>query len=616
MSFVPPDSSGTASRAFGREWLLSAVALLLLAAVVLLPGLDAIPVVDRDEARFVQASRQMLDSGTLEGWTVPMVGEKYRLNKPPLIYWLQATSAGVFSGFDSASASIWMYRLPSLLAALCTVLITWRLGTSMFGGRTGLLAGAFMAVSPLVAFDAHMARSDELLLVLTTAAMALLWSCWRAGSTAAPEGRLPPARTVGLWVFIGLGMLAKGPITPMVVLLSALVLAAWTRRWRWLWQLRPISGLLIALALFLPWVLLAGFAVGFEKLASIAYDEVIVRSASGRESHGAPPGYHLVLMVVLLWPGTLLTGLALGRSWRRARAPETRPRGLLTRAMDVIRRPARGRGAEAFCLAWLIPSWLIFELAATKLPHYPLPLYPALALVSARAVLAGSRAMPQVLSGSARFGFVIWFILGLGIVLLPATLLTLAWTGGDLSQPPVGSPRMSGVGVVTIALLAVGALFGVLVLVFALRRALSGKLLEAQILAIPAAAVSLGLVFGVVLPAAWPIWITPRLSHHLNEGGAIIAEAPIAAIGYREDSLVHATNGKLIPLGETQLQGWIKTHPNGWVVLPEALASTVPQLTITGRVSGFNYSNGDWFDLAVAQVNTRDSKASRELPGS
>jgi 4-amino-4-deoxy-L-arabinose transferase-like glycosyltransferase len=584
--------------------------------VVLLPGLDAIPVVDRDEARFVQASRQMLDSGTLEGWTVPMVGEKYRLNKPPLIYWLQATSAGVFSGFDSASASIWMYRLPSLLAALCTVLITWRLGTSMFGGRTGLLAGAFMAVSPLVAFDAHMARSDELLLVLTTAAMALLWSCWRAGSTAAPEGRLPPARTVGLWVFIGLGMLAKGPITPMVVLLSALVLAAWTRRWRWLWQLRPISGLLIALALFLPWVLLAGFAVGFEKLASIAYDEVIVRSASGRESHGAPPGYHLVLMVVLLWPGTLLTGLALGRSWRRARAPETRPRGLLTRAMDVIRRPARGRGAEAFCLAWLIPSWLIFELAATKLPHYPLPLYPALALVSARAVLAGSRAMPQVLSGSARFGFVIWFILGLGIVLLPATLLTLAWTGGDLSQPPVGSPRMSGVGVVTIALLAVGALFGVLVLVFALRRALSGKLLEAQILAIPAAAVSLGLVFGVVLPAAWPIWITPRLSHHLNEGGAIIAEAPIAAIGYREDSLVHATNGKLIPLGETQLQGWIKTHPNGWVVLPEALASTVPQLTITGRVSGFNYSNGDWFDLAVAQVNTRDSKASRELPGS
>ena len=109
MSFVPPDSSGTASRTFGREWLLSAAVLILLASVVLLPGLASIPVVDRDEARFVQASRQMLDSGTLEGWTVPMVGEKYRLNKPPLIYWLQATSAGVLSGFESASASIWMY---------------------------------------------------------------------------------------------------------------------------------------------------------------------------------------------------------------------------------------------------------------------------------------------------------------------------------------------------------------------------------------------------------------------------------------------------------------------------------------------------------------------------
>ena len=608
MSFVPPDSSGTATRAFGREWLLSAAVLILLASVVLLPGLASIPVVDRDEARFVQASRQMLDSGTLEGWTVPMVGEKYRLNKPPLIYWLQATSAGVFSGFDSESAAIWMYRLPSLLAALVTVLITWRLGTSMFGGRAGLLAGAFMAVSPLVAFDAHMARSDELLLVLTTAAMALLWSCWRAGRSVGPEGRLPPARTVALWVFIGLGMLAKGPITPMVVLLSALVLAAWTRRWRWLWQLRPISGLLIALALFLPWVLLAGFAVGFERLASIAYDEVIVRSATGRESHGAPPGYHLVLMVVLLWPGTLLTGLALGRSWRRARALKARPRGLITRAVDVIRHPARGRGAEAFCLAWLIPSWLIFELAATKLPHYTLPLYPALALVSARAVLAGSRAMPQVLSGSARFGFVIWFILGLGIVFLPATLLSLAWAGGDLGQPPVGSPRMSGVGVVTIAVLAIGALFGVLVLVFALRRAIVGRLLEAQILAIPAAAVSLGLVFGVVLPAAWPIWITARVSHHLVEGGAIASGAPIAAIGYREDSLVHATNGRLIPLADTALQSWIQDHPDGWVVLPEAQATGVDQLAVTGRVSGFNYSNGDWFDLAVARVTPPDAE--------
>lgn len=618
MSFVSPEPSGAASGALGRTWLLPAVALILLAAVVLLPGLDAIPVVDRDEARFVQASRQMLDSGTLEGWTVPMVGEKYRLNKPPLIYWLQATSAGVFSGFDSASASIWMYRLPSMLAALCTVLITWRLGTAMFGGLTGLLAGAFMAVSPLVAFDAHMARSDELLLVLTTAAMAMLWSCWRAGNTADPRtaGRLPLARTVALWIFIGLGMLTKGPLTPMVVLLSALVLAAWTRRWRWLWQLRPVSGLLIALALFLPWVLLAGFAVGFEKLATIAYDEVIVRSASGRESHGAPPGYHLVLMVVLLWPGTLLTGIALGRSWRRARGAEARPRSLITRAVDVFRRPARGRGAEAFCLAWLIPSWLVFELAATKLPHYPLPLYPALALVSARAVLAGSRALPQVLSASARFGFVIWFILGLGIVLLPTTLLSLAWSAGDLSQPPVGSPRMSGVGVVTISLLVAGALFGVLVLVLALRRALAGRLLEAQILAIPAAAVSLGLVFGVVLPAAWPIWITARLSHHLVEGGAITSEAPIAAIGYREDSLVHATNGRLIPLADTQLQSWIQAHPDGWVVLPEADATGVDQLTITGRVSGFNYSNGDWFDLAVARVDTPESEASAEPDGS
>jgi len=574
--------------------------LIVLAAVVLLPGLRSIPVVDRDEARFAQASRQMLESDSLDGWVIPMVGDRIRLSKPPLIYWAQASSAGLMTGFDSSADAIWMYRLPSVLAAMGTVLLVWRLGVMLFGGRTGLLAGAFVAVCPVIAFDAHMARSDELLLLLTTASMLMLYTCWRDGGQA--SDRLPLWRTSALWALVGLGMLAKGPITLMVVLLTAITMAGWTRRWSWLWRLRPISGTLVIGLVFLPWVLLAISAVGAQTLVEIAWDEVFVRSTSGRESHGAPPGYHLVLLVVLLWPGTLLTGVALARSWSRARRGGLAGAGLWARAVGILLHPAHGRGAEVFCLAWIVPSWIVFELAATKLPHYTLPLYPALALISARAVLAGTHALPQLRTLGPRLGFLLWFILGLGIVALPSALTWLAWTQGDLADPPPGSPVMSGFGAIQFTILALGSCFGLVLLVVALHRILTGRLLDGQLIAIPAAAVSLALSFGVVLPAAWPLWITPRIEHLLVEAGAFDGLQPIAAVDYQEDSLVHATRGHLQRIAPTNLTDWIAEHPGGWIILPESLAETTEHLQPIGAVAGFNYSKGEPVRLVVARV--------------
>src|SRR3954469_22250603 len=94
--------------------------LVILCFAVYLPGLSAWPCVDRDEARFAQASRQMMES---RDFVVPRVQGRVRLNKPPLIYWLQSAVARVLAG-DGLDA-IWMYRVPSLLAAIAAVLATW-----------------------------------------------------------------------------------------------------------------------------------------------------------------------------------------------------------------------------------------------------------------------------------------------------------------------------------------------------------------------------------------------------------------------------------------------------------------------------------------------------------
>lgn len=595
----------------GRSWL-AGLLLILLGLMVLLPGLESIPVVDRDEARFAQASRQMLDSGTLEGWTIPMVGEKTRLSKPPLIYWLQAGSAAMFTGFDTTKDAIWMYRLPSLLAALGTILLTWRLGVRMFGGPTGLVAGGLLATCPLIAFDAHMARADEVMVFFTTAAVSLLYACWmRERRGASPQRWL----TTLLWLFIGLGMLAKGPITPMVLVVTAVTLALWKRKVGWLWRLRPISGLLIALCVFLPWVILAIGAVGFETLRDIAYDEVVVRSARGRESHGAPPGYHLVLLVALLWPGSLLTGLAFGRTWKRASGPADASRTLAARAMGVFTRPSRGRHAESFLISWLVPAWLIFELAATKLPHYTLPLYPAVVLLSARALLAGSRACPSVRTAGPRFGFGVWYVIGLGIISLPATLLILSGRLGALSDPPPGSPFTQGIGMFDWTVITLGALFGITCLTLGLRRIMTGRLLEGQLLSIPAAAVAMGLTFGLALPASWPLWITPRLEFHLQQAGAFDeTTAVFGSAEFHEDSLMYATRGRLERINRSQIQAFLAANPQAWMIVPEDEIDAAGDHRVHGIVTGFNYSNGTFLELAVLGPRARGDEPTDGSP--
>ena len=104
-----------------------------------LPGIAALPTIDRDEARFVQATRQMLDSADWHGYIVPRFGDQLRLQKPPAIYWVQSASVAALGGVDRGPEAIWMYRLPGAIAAIATALATWWLGLSMFGALTGTL---------------------------------------------------------------------------------------------------------------------------------------------------------------------------------------------------------------------------------------------------------------------------------------------------------------------------------------------------------------------------------------------------------------------------------------------------------------------------------------------
>jgi 4-amino-4-deoxy-L-arabinose transferase-like glycosyltransferase len=276
-----------------------------------LPGFLALPPVDRDEPRFAQTSRQMLEAESWGAYLAPRIQDRPRVNKPLLTYWLQAGTAGIFAALHpdaawadstttSAAAAIWPYRVPSLLAAVVAVLATAQLGRSMFGSA-GYVAAALVATTPLVAWEARQARADELLLAFTLLAQLALWSIWSERRVATHSLRT----AVLLWVAIGLGVMTKGPVTPAVVTATVVCQSLAFQEWRWLGRLHVGLGLCIVALLVAPWTLLLAEQVGWMVYLHSLYDEIVGRSLLPKEGHWGPPGYHLALLAVLFWPGWL-----------------------------------------------------------------------------------------------------------------------------------------------------------------------------------------------------------------------------------------------------------------------------------------------------------------------
>jgi len=367
--------------------------LAVLSLALYLPGLTSLPPTDRDEARFAQASRQMLES---HDFVRIRFQEEPRHKKPAGIYWLQAGAAALVG--PAPENPIWPYRLPSLLGAVAAVLITFAFGRRLFEDSTAALGAALVASSLLLVGEAHLAKTDAVLLASTVVAQGAL------GRIYVNRGAGSLGAAVAFWAAQGVGILVKGPILPLVSLLTAGALVAADRSASFLKTLRPQLGIPLLLLIVSPWVVAVTIATGGAFFRDSVGTDLLPKLISGQESHGLPPGFFLALLMVTFWPGSLFVLPALARAWQ-----------------------LRSQPGERFCLAWVIPAWVVFELVPTKLPHYVLPLYPALALLTARAVLdratggvAGSR------SRLARAGFRIWAVVGLalgaGIVAAPLIL--------------------------------------------------------------------------------------------------------------------------------------------------------------------------------------------------
>ena len=335
-----------------RAW----VMVLVLAVAALLPGISAIPVMDRDEGRYAQATKQMMETGD---YVDIRLQDATRYGYPIGTYWAKVASAQLFGG---AEAPIWAYRLPSFLAGVIAVLGTAWLAARIGGPAAGVGAGLLLAVSVVVAVESRVARSDALLLACVVVAQAALWRLARS-SEERPRFRGAP---LVFWAAHAVGVLIKGPIITLVVGLTIAAWCLWHRDRSLLRRLHILKGLGVTALVVLPWLAAITLETGNAYLEEAIGRSMMGKVAKGDRAHGAPPGYHLVALFIAFWPGALLAGAAAGLAWARRHEPDIR-----------------------FLVCWSVPTFLVFEAVATKLPHYTMPTYPALAILTALVLASG-----------------------------------------------------------------------------------------------------------------------------------------------------------------------------------------------------------------------------------
>ena len=542
-------------------------ALLALVTITVFTGQHLVPPMDRDESRFAQASRQMLKSGD---YVTIRFQDELRAKKPAGIYWMQSASAALLGEEDIAS-----YRFVNLLALLAGIFMLYHIGLQLYAPAIALAASAAFASGFLVLAEAHLAKTDTVLMLVV---MVQQWALMRIYLDREKATTKPSTHWIFFWIALAVGILVKGPISPAIAILTIAALVIWHRDAGWIRPLRLGRGLILVALITLPWAVLVTAATDGAFLDIAVNGDFLAKVQSGQESHGAPPLTYLALFGVLLWPASLLLPSAL----------------LHIKAMLA-------RDSTRFLLAWLVPFWLTIELIPTKLPHYPLPVVPAAILLLLwsvdRVVTLSPLRQKFYLAGQ-------YVLLALGFGLVAAVIAVAVMFGGQ-------SMRLA------VAL----AVFTSLLVGFASwqghRWIQTGEYLHLMALFIAGILVHFTIFAGVV-PQLSRIHMADVVAQNLASSGR--QPAAIAAAGYHEPSLVFLLGRDVLLVDSREAALFLAEAPDG-VALVEARQQAAfldmarrlkLRLTAPEQLSGYNMSKGQDVLILIYRREMFDATSDNE----
>jgi len=599
-----------------------------------LPGLFALPVLDRDEGRFTEASSEMLESGD---FVVIRYHEDLRNKKPVAIHWFQSMAVSLMSGPEARNIA--EYRVPSMLGAMIAAMGTFWAGLALFNRRAAFIAGVVIGTTVLLTTEANIGKTDAAqcaVLVLGMGALAHM----RAGTGGKWHGVL-------FWVCLSLGVLLKGPIAPLVCFATIAALFVWERKYDWARPLLYWFGISLFCVMTIPWYVAVQVATDGEFLSEavrVDLGQKLVDPA-GAEGHAGPFGMHTAALPVLFWPGTLLLipgiWMAVDRLLLRGgnkNLPAEGPARAAAMASDT-----REAMAWRFLVCWIVPSWIVFEIAPTKLVHYTLPMYPAFAL------MAGAAADYWFSTNTWKFGrwisAILFVLVGLVFAILPAPQVLeqvraeAAEDFGALAGRVdyVWQQAWDATGIWLWPTLLILAAIGGTVYALVKKNAvglIAGLVACSAVAGISYRAVVLPnqswmLATGASLSALKEVCALPEESAAWRESGCE-GRAPkvVRAIAYAEPSLVFRLGNKIVlppestaeipPITEDNRPAWLINvgEEVGRKALDDLLASATAadRCVRLARRFAVNYSNGDPSVLVAAVVEPGGCPSDRPPP--
>ncbi len=413
------------------------------AAVVMFTNLGGPRLWDRDEPRNAGCALEMRQRGD---WVVPVFNAELRAHKPVMLYWLIMSAYSVF-GVNEFAARFWSAAL-----AIGTALATYHIGRRLFHPRVGLWAGVILVTSLMFGVAGHAATPDSVLIFFATVAMLIYVVSEK--STETPFFPTSWLRAAAMYAVMGLAVLAKGPVglvLPTAVIGMYLLImrlptraaetphAGWLGRildllrpfapWHFLrtcWVMRPLTAIAIAGAVALPWYIWVGYRTDGAFLREFFFEHNLGRAARSLENHGGS---------ILFYPASILVGFF---PWSIFTIP------VIVSVVHRIRRSDTWSPGYVFAACWVCVYVGMFSLAATKLPSYITPCYPALALLTGCFIHHWASGRSVVADWWPKLGLAILGLVGLVmIVAIPIAcrefLPSETWLGGLGAIPLLGA---------------------------------------------------------------------------------------------------------------------------------------------------------------------------------
>lgn len=336
-----------------HAWSKAPVVLLLLIAVFSLlyffSNLDS-DLIRNGEARAAELAREMLERGNFILPSLNHVVSAESLTKPPLYHWMLIAVAAPFDWPN------WAVRLTSIIASFGSIWLVFLFGREMFGFRAAVFSALVLSTSILFLENSSAARMDIFFSFLILAAIYCFWMAINRDQEA--------KWIYAFYALSALGVLTKGPIGvlfPLAVAAILLINNQGLKSWR---QFVPLKGILIFLALVLPWYVLLAITAPPGLASNFLFGQLAhwwAGSSNTATQGGAPLLYYLPHLLVGLFPWSLFLPAA------------------LVVGIGAARRE-NNAGIRSM-LFWFLGGLILFSLGGKKAARYLLPIMAPFALV-------------------------------------------------------------------------------------------------------------------------------------------------------------------------------------------------------------------------------------------